>query len=205
MRELLSSPGFLMVLCLAVSLGGLLLFVMALRGEQARKQAVLWLIALCVGSSCVYGQDFEAAARRSPPADVAVASAATVTTPADPMDWTAALSRPVVDLLNAGCQDIAASAPQALVFTRDACSECRRLEAYIKEKAVPLGWIASDDPAADFRFIDIRKSPEVARLYGVDVVPTVVYLNRYGRIVERRTGFSVLKDQNWTGPLVGCR
>lgn len=210
MREFMGSPGFLMVLCLAVSLGGLLLFAIALRAERKRMgQAVtMLLIGLCATSSYGWAQDFEAAASRSGPpqssAAIAVANNATVTTPADPMDWSAATTRPVIDLLNAGCQDIASDHPQALVFLMErGCSDCERLDAYIKRELVPKGWIESDRPDADFRMVDIRKNPEIARLYGVEVVPTIVYLNRFGRIVDRRVGYTV--GQSLTSPLLSCR
>lgn len=207
MKEFLGSPAFLLCLCLAISLGGLLLFVMADRRSRKVLRGLATFgvaVAFAVGS-CAWAQDFEAAATRQPPtAQVAAANAVTVTTPADPMDWTPATTRPVIDPLVSGCQEIVTEAPQALVFVMErGCSDCDRLLGYVRKELVPKGWVESDKPDADFRTIDIRKSPEIARLYGVEVVPTVIYTNRYGRIVDRRVGFQ--PGQQWAAPLLSCR
>ena len=208
MRYLLESPGTLFAFCCLVVLGGLLLFAMAQPRKKLRTaaQMMLLLTAYTVAPNA-WGQDFAAAATRETKPAVAIPSA-TVTTLADPMDWTAAITRPVVDPLTplaaSGCSDTINQGPQALVFVMErGCSDCDRLLAYVRKELVPKGWIESDKPDADFRVIDIRKNPEIARLYGVEMVPTVVYTNRYGRIVDRRVGFQT--GQQWVAPLLSCR
>lgn len=213
MRYMMESPGILLALFLAIALGGLVLFLMARTRHKAGFAAgLLAVIGLCgIGSA----QDFAQAASRSPLPNVpsAAVNDATVTTgtgsqtqttPADPMDWTAATIRPKVDLLASGCHEVVAEAPQALVFVMErGCADCDRIQAYIQKTLIPKGWTSSVEPDADFRIIDIRKNPEIARLYGVEMVPTLIYLNRTGRIVDRRVGFQ--SGQQWTAPLLSCR
>lgn len=208
MRYLLESPGTLLAFCCLVALSGFLLFVMARQKQKGLAAPLIALLTAFTLAPNVSGQDFAAAATRQAPANPAAVAPATVTTPADPMDWTAAITRPVVDplmpLAASGCSDTINQGPQALVFVMErGCSDCDRLLAYVRKELVPKGWIESDKPDADFRVIDIRKNPEIARLYGVEMVPTVVYTNRYGRIVDRRVGFQT--GQQWVAPLLSCR
>jgi len=207
MRYLLESPGTLFAFCCLVALGGLVLFLMARQKPNGLAAPLIALLTACTLTPSVSGQDFAAAATRETRPAAAV-TPATVTTLGDPMDWTAATTRPVVDPLTplaaSGCSDTINQGPQALVFVMErGCSDCDRLLAYVRKELVPKGWIESDKPDADFRVIDIRKNPEAARLYGVEMVPTVVYTNRYGRIVDRRVGFQ--PGQQWVAPLLSCR
>lgn len=212
MRYLLESPGTLLAFCCLVALGGLILFVMARQRDKVARTALMTLLtltAMATASTAVpsaLGQDFAAAATRGTPSPVAVVTPVTATTPADddPMGWRVAATRSIADPLTAGCQDVVTEGPQALVFVMErGCSDCDKLVSYVRKELVPKGWIESDKPDADFRIIDIRKNPEIARLYGVEMVPTVVYTNRYGRIVERRVGFQA--GQQWVAPLLSCR
>lgn len=208
MRYLLESPGTLLAFCCLVALSGFVLFLTARqRGKDLRTAAQLMLlITACAAAPNALGQDFEAAATRGT-STVAVITPATATTtiPADdPMGWRVAITRSIVDPLTAGCQDVVAEGPQALVFVMErGCSDCDKLVSYVRKELVPKGWTEGTQPDADFRIIDIRKSPEIARLYGVEMVPTVIYTNRHGRIVDRRVGFQ--SGQQWAAPLLSCR
>ena len=58
-------------------------------------------------------------------------------------------------------------------FTHPLCSECRRWEAALRARGSPL------------LTLDVRERPELARKYGVAIVPTVVAVSSDGTVVER--------------------
>lgn len=67
-----------------------------------------------------------------------------------------------------------AQAERAFVeFTHPLCSECREWETRLRGQGEPLVTI------------DVRRRPELARKYGVSVVPTVVAVGRDGAVLER--------------------
>lgn len=58
-------------------------------------------------------------------------------------------------------------------FTHPLCSECRRLERDLRESGRRV------------LTIDVRRSPELARKYGIGVVPTAVAVDGTGRVLSR--------------------
>jgi Domain of unknown function (DUF4395) len=65
-------------------------------------------------------------------------------------------------------------APRAYVeFTHPLCSECREWERRLA---------TGDDPLIR---VDVRERPELARKYGIAIVPTVVAVGRDGTVLER--------------------
>jgi Domain of unknown function (DUF4395) len=58
-------------------------------------------------------------------------------------------------------------------FTHPLCSECRRWEVALHDRASPL------------LTLDVRERPELARKYGVAIVPTVVAVAADGTVLER--------------------
>jgi thiol-disulfide isomerase/thioredoxin len=58
-------------------------------------------------------------------------------------------------------------------FTHPLCSDCRRLERDLLESGRRV------------LTVDVRRSPELARKYGVGVVPTAVAVDGTGRVLSR--------------------
>jgi Domain of unknown function (DUF4395) len=58
-------------------------------------------------------------------------------------------------------------------FTHPLCAECRQWEAALRHRATPLVTL------------DVRDRPDLARKYGVAIVPTVVAVGRDGTVVQR--------------------
>jgi hypothetical protein len=58
-------------------------------------------------------------------------------------------------------------------FTHPLCAECREWERRLQERPEPL------------EVVDVRERPELARKYGIAVVPTVVSVARDGNVLER--------------------
>lgn len=66
------------------------------------------------------------------------------------------------------------SAPRAnLEFTHPLCADCRSWEELLRERPEPL------------LTVDVRERPDLARKYGIAVVPTVVTIARNGTVLER--------------------
>ena len=65
-------------------------------------------------------------------------------------------------------------APRAYVeFTHPLCAECREWEERLRSRATPL------------ITLDVRERPELARKYGISIVPTVVAVAPDGTVLER--------------------
>ena len=65
-------------------------------------------------------------------------------------------------------------APRGLVeFTHPLCAECREWEERLAARAEP------------FVKVDVRDRPDLARKYGIAIVPTVVAVGADGQVVER--------------------
>jgi hypothetical protein len=58
-------------------------------------------------------------------------------------------------------------------FTHPLCAECREWEERLRSKKVPLVKL------------DVRDRPDLARKYGVAIVPTVVAVDASGTVLER--------------------
>lgn len=58
-------------------------------------------------------------------------------------------------------------------FTHPLCSDCRRWESRLRSEADPLV------------IIDVRERPDLARKYGIAIVPTVLTVSADGTVVER--------------------
>ena len=58
-------------------------------------------------------------------------------------------------------------------FSHPLCAECRKWEATLSERATPLVTL------------DVKERPDLARKYGVAIVPTVVAVGRDGVVLER--------------------
>jgi hypothetical protein len=58
-------------------------------------------------------------------------------------------------------------------FTHPLCSECREWETTLRARATPL------------ITLDVRERPDLARKYGVGIVPTVVAVGADGTVLER--------------------
>jgi hypothetical protein len=58
-------------------------------------------------------------------------------------------------------------------FMHPLCAECRQWEASLRSRATPL------------ITLDVRERPDLARKYGVSVVPTVVTVDADGSVLER--------------------
>lgn len=70
--------------------------------------------------------------------------------------------------------DGAGGSPRTLVeFSHPLCTECRGWEAELAARPEPLV------------VLDVRERPDLARKYGVAVVPTVVTVGADGRVLER--------------------
>ena len=64
--------------------------------------------------------------------------------------------------------------PRAYVeFTHPLCAECREWEERLRSRATPL------------ITLDVRERPELARKYGISIVPTVVAVAPDGTVLER--------------------
>jgi hypothetical protein len=67
-----------------------------------------------------------------------------------------------------------AAGPRTYVeFTHPLCSECQEWEERLS---------AGDEPLVT---LDVRKRPDLARKYGIAVVPTVLAVGADGRVLER--------------------
>ena len=75
--------------------------------------------------------------------------------------------------LFAGDSDLAAHERAYVEFTHPLCSECRRWETRLRARATPLVTL------------DVRERPDLARKYGVAIVPTVVAVGPDGTVLER--------------------
>jgi hypothetical protein len=65
-------------------------------------------------------------------------------------------------------------APRAYVeFTHPLCTECREWEERLRSRATPL------------ITLDVRERPELARKYGISIVPTVLAVAPDGTVLER--------------------
>ena len=58
-------------------------------------------------------------------------------------------------------------------FTHPLCSECRAWEERLRRERRP------------YLTVDVKRRPELARKYGIAVVPTVVAVSHEGRVLER--------------------
>jgi hypothetical protein len=78
-----------------------------------------------------------------------------------------------VDLAELG----ATPAPGLVVqFTYPRCTDCRELEARLHEKGVPLA------------LVDVSQRPDLARKYGIDLVPFAVQVDLDGRVLAQVAG-----------------
>jgi thiol-disulfide isomerase/thioredoxin len=75
-----------------------------------------------------------------------------------------------VDLAGLG---IAPSAPVIVQFTHPLCTDCRKLESELR------------DEGRDVVLIDVSKNPELARRYGVTVVPLALEVHPDGTVAQR--------------------
>lgn len=67
-----------------------------------------------------------------------------------------------------------AGAPRAYVeFTHPLCAECRQWEVALRQRATPLVTL------------DVRERPDLARKYGIAIVPTIVAVGPDGTVLER--------------------
>jgi len=188
--------------CVCVCMLGLMLFLRG--GRRLGVTSAIAIGALSVGLSCdVDAQDFRGAATRSVPVE---------SVEADPVGWHVAATRSAVvveaavncDQLwqTAACrvEDVVAAEKkqkaQVLVFIRAVgCSDCDKERSYLEHKIKPLGWDVGSNPDADFRIVDVLKDPVLTQKYGVQVVPTAIYVTDAGREVERQEGFV---SRSWT-------
>jgi hypothetical protein len=75
--------------------------------------------------------------------------------------------------LSIGGSDLASHERAYVEFTHPLCSECRRWEATLRTRATPLVTL------------DVTRRPDLARKYGVAIVPTVVAVGPDGTVLER--------------------
>lgn len=211
-----------LVACVLIAVAGLMLFRMV---RPRTMIAAAGLIACGIGSA-VPAQDFAVAAKRSSfqvpgqttgqatgqPAP-AVATATNTATASDVQSatgpvWEHAVSRGPEITWGAAQERPATAAhvskPQALFFvTSIGCGACQRGKTYLKTTVADAGWSASEAEDADFRIVDIYEHPDLARQYGVELVPTAIYLTSTGQVAERREGFDLTR--NWTTTLRNLR
>lgn len=179
-------------LCCVVSGGGLL----ALR-RRSRMAAAAVLILF--GASSASAQELDFTVARSAPR--ASASVVATETSAPPLNWSA-IAPPGRSIATApndsidwsvfDCNRIEAAAPRAqcLVFIRPRnCSDCERQKRYMTERLPALGWRVGPEADADFRLVDVLQDPALAALHRVAVVPTTIYLDKDGKVIERFEGF----------------
>ena len=78
-----------------------------------------------------------------------------------------------VDLAELG----ATPAPGLVVqFTYPRCTDCRELEARLRQQGVPLA------------LVDVSQRPDLARKYGIDLVPFAVQVDLDGRVLSQVAG-----------------
>lgn len=178
----------LVVGLLCVVSGGSLLAI------RHRSRMAAAAVLILFGASSASAQELDFTVARSAPR--ASASVVATETASPPLNWSAmsAPTRAVSDrspLDWTACEGGSCSPrAQCLVFLRPKnCSECERQQAYITRRLPPLGWSVGTDADADFRIIDVLKHQDLATAYGVQVVPTTIYLNKQGKEVERIEGF----------------
>ena len=61
-------------------------------------------------------------------------------------------------------------------FTHPICSDCRALERRLREEG---RWVVT---------VDVSRRPELARKYGVELVPTAVAVSETGAVLARLAG-----------------
>lgn len=84
-----------------------------------------------------------------------------------------------------------ARADELLLFVMDGCRPCAKLKALLD---------AHPELAAEFKLapVDITVQPEVAKLFQVKSVPTIVRLDEQDREVGRLTGAPTYREfQHW--------
>lgn len=67
-------------------------------------------------------------------------------------------------------------AVQCLVFTMHGCLPCRRFESSVTRNLLPQGWRASNDEAADIRFIPWETQKSLFAKFKVEQTPTLILL-----------------------------
>ena len=215
--EIMSFETWILVAGLLLAALGLVLFW---RSRGRASTIALAMIAVCGIQTAGYGQDFAGASVRGhsvstiqtqaidpmgnafeaavDPIGWHLASARQAVTPVESIEWDAAEHRTVQG--SEVVSPAAAKKAQALVFFRQVgCSECTKEISHLLRNLVPLGWKVSASADADFRLVDVLVEPELARLHGVQVVPTTVYLSSGGGVHERYEGFS--PTRSLTSPL----
>ena len=76
--------------------------------------------------------------------------------------------------------------PRVLHFSQAMCSECRRLETVMKP--------VEEEYSGKIKFVDIdvsegnRQTQELVSKYNVRVVPTLVFMDKNGKTVDRTEG-----------------
>jgi hypothetical protein len=78
-----------------------------------------------------------------------------------------------VDLVELGA---APAAGLVVQFTYPRCTDCRELEARLREQGVPLA------------LVDVSERPDLGRKYGIDLVPFAVQVDLDGRVLARVAG-----------------
>lgn len=63
------------------------------------------------------------------------------------------------------------------------CILCKRMAPILDELKIRYAG------KADILFIDVRKEPEQAKIYGIEVIPTQIFFDAKGREVYRHVGF----------------
>lgn len=73
--------------------------------------------------------------------------------------------------------------PRLLDLGSDTCVPCKAMAPILDEMKRDF------EGALDIEVVDVRKDPEQARLYGVKVIPTQIFLDREGNELFRHQGF----------------
>ena len=73
--------------------------------------------------------------------------------------------------------------PKIIKIGSDSCYPCRMMNPIMKELAV------EQEGKAVFMNLDIYKNRELASKYGVRVIPTIIFLDKHGKLKAKTEGF----------------